>query len=744
MMDYNDDKVKAILRSEEVPEKLKPENIKQMLDDTNAVKKRKQIKRSRIIRTVSTAAAFVLVFTTGIYFAKPILEENNNITGIKNPTEASDTQYSAGAEIDSTKAEPITIGSLSQAECYEDVYDVFIEPNAISTLDKIKNYFNVGSDYSDYEESYDYMSDNITNGAVSETPEMDKAEDDLESGAAEDAVGGMGDGTGGDASDYSDTYNQENGVLEADIVKTNGKQIFFSMGEEILCAEVENGTFKSSDRIIPLSGFDKFGGVYIEDMYICGDKLLAIGTGYYRPTTDYSYELFDYYSNEEVSFVSVYDTETLSPVSNYYQDGYYSDVRMTDDGYLYLVSNKNLFIDYNTIDENDYKDYIPSYSFDGENALCSADDILIPEDGSEYEDYISYTIISSFNLNNDTPELVDMQTVSGDYCNVYCTKENLYTVSGYEKTEITRFEIENGTITPAASAKVDGYVNDQFSLSEYNGYLRVVTTIDEWAATDTYDEEYEVFVDGLGYNNCLYVLDMDLNVVGSVSDFGIDETIKSVNYDGDMAYVVTFMQTDPLFAIDVSNPANPVILDEYKITGYSSYMQKWNDGYLLGFGAEADSNGWETGVKLTMFDNSDPENLQALCSVLVVSDDEKTYDVYSEAIFDRKSLYIDPERNIIGFPVDQYNYVYTESDPFTVCSYEFYSFENGEFMPLGSMYKNYYDDNTITESFRRAVYIDGYLYALSGDMFISANAETFEQTDICEFEQRYCDETICE
>ena len=227
--------------------------------------------------------------------------------------------------------------------------------------------------------------------------------------------------------------------------------------------------------------------------------------------------------------------------------------------------------------------------------------------------------------------------------------------------------------------------------------------------------------------NSLYVLDMDMKVVGSISDFGINEQIKSVNFSGDTAYAVTFRQTDPLYAIDLSNPYSPVMLDELKISGYSSYMQKWGDGLLLGFGAEADEDtGMETGIKVTMFDNSNPDELAALDSVSLISGGEFEY-IYSEAVYERKALFIDAERNLIGFPVDKYNY---DENGQSLYSYQFYSFENDSFTYKGSINKENGQDS---ENFRRAVYIDGYLYAVSSDEFKAADAVTITQTDYIQF-----------
>ena len=289
-------------------------------------------------------------------------------------------------------------------------------------------------------------------------------------------------------------------------------------------------------------------------------------------------------------------------------------------------------------------------------------------------------------------------------------------------------------------------------MSEYNGYFRIAVTNDEYEEKyHSYDDEEGTLFDRIkdtitgeesGYysyertkrDNRLYVLDMDLNIVGSVSDFGIDEEIKSVKFSGDMAYVVTYEQTDPLFAIDLSDPTNPTILDEFKILGYSTYMQEWNDGLLLGFGVNADENGIETGIKLTMFDNSDPYNLNAVATYTLDRTDDEW--LYSEAVWERKALLIAPEKNLIGIPVTVEKYTYydvdTETEFNNTGKYMFFSYDNGGFIFRGEISST--ENNAWIEGFSRAVYIGDYVYALSGDKFISADIETITECDTVYFD----------
>ena len=162
-------------------------------------------------------------------------------------------------------------------------------------------------------------------------------------------------------------------------------------------------------------------------------------------------------------------------------------------------------------------------------------------------------------------------------------------------TEIAKFHYKDGRITGVAAGSVKGYLNDSFSLNEYDGTLRVVSTY--------YDEMWEEW-------NALYILDEKLQQLSAIEDLAQGETIRSARFFGTTGYFVTFRQTDPLFSVDLSDPENPKVLGELKISGFSSYLHFYGENLLLGIGYEADENtGSTTGLKLSMFDISDPADL---------------------------------------------------------------------------------------------------------------------------------------
>ncbi|MGJ6962595.1 beta-propeller domain-containing protein [Streptosporangium sp. G11] len=167
-----------------------------------------------------------------------------------------------------------------------------------------------------------------------------------------------------------------------------------------------------------------------------------------------------------------------------------------------------------------------------------------------------------------------------------------------EETEIHRFDITAaGAPRYVASGKVSGRLLNQYSLSEHEGHLRVATTS----------------TSGQDSSSAVYVLDADtLARTGEVGGLGQGERIYSVRFIGPVGYVVTFKQVDPLYTLDLRDPAAPRKTGELKITGYSAYLHPAGDGRLIGVGQEASEQGRTLGTQVSLFDVSDPANPRRL------------------------------------------------------------------------------------------------------------------------------------
>jgi uncharacterized secreted protein with C-terminal beta-propeller domain len=153
-----------------------------------------------------------------------------------------------------------------------------------------------------------------------------------------------------------------------------------------------------------------------------------------------------------------------------------------------------------------------------------------------------------------------------------------------EQTSIYRIHVENNSITCEAKGNVSGYELNQFSMDEYEGYFRIATTTRR---------------NGTWQSN-LYVLDMNLSLVGSLENIAPDEMMDSARFIGERCYLSTsVVRKDPFFVIDIGIPSEPTILGDLKIPGFTRYLHPYDEGYVIGIGKDG------ANVKITLFDVSD-------------------------------------------------------------------------------------------------------------------------------------------
>ena len=587
----NDDRIKNTMQNHEIPKELEPENISKLLKkkDIKTIKSNiKTSKRNKIIRFTATAAACAVI-VTGI---SSVYNHSKNDLG----NNSLNTVYSSQANGEMTNV----VGNyMTGAKSYNEIYDAitksYKQQHKEEKVGGIAGFFNsiFGNKNAD------------SNTLVGVQSKADFATDDARE--TEDINYDKGTNESSDSDDFSNTITQVEGVEEADIIKTDGKNIFYTVGQKLYAVTAKDGVFGEIQS-------HKINGNVIS-MFLVDGKIVLIYSeisNYYSTysddvdyaTEDYRYDIIGDSTTGVLTF-NMSDGK-LNLESTYTQDGNYSDSRMIGNT-LYLISNKyNMQVGLME-DAKDIETYIPSYKCGKEPSFVEPNDILIPSNWKNEYSGLNYAIIGGIDINNMS-EPVSIKALADYSGQLYCSQNNIYiTGSIYDnnanRTSITRLAIDNGNIQPMATGKVDGYVLNQFSMDEYKGYFRIATTVSKWTESrDTFMDSEVASFSRNELSNSVYVLNEKLEVVGSVDDFGKTETIKSVNFSGDIAYVVTYMQTDPLFAIDLSNPASPTILGELKINGYSSYMHSWSDGLLLGFGVDADEKGFEKGVKLVMFD----------------------------------------------------------------------------------------------------------------------------------------------
>jgi Secreted protein containing C-terminal beta-propeller domain distantly related to WD-40 repeats len=210
-----------------------------------------------------------------------------------------------------------------------------------------------------------------------------------------------------------------------------------------------------------------------------------------------------------------------------------------------------------------------------------------------------------------------------------------------EKTVIHKIAFSGSKLEYKAQGQVSGHVLNQFSMDENNNFFRIATTKSQsWSRLESNNKD--------SYNN-VYVLDDKLQTVGMLENLATGEQIYSARFMGDRAYLVTYKQTDPLFAIDLKDPAAPKVLGELKIPGYSTYLHPYANNILLGFGRDTETNSNGTtinkGLKLGLFDVTNPASPKELDSFV-------TGDQYSDsiALFDHKAFLADSGKNLVSIP----------------------------------------------------------------------------------------------
>lgn len=505
----------------------------------------------------------------------------------------------------------------------------------------------------------------------------------MEPATAEEADYALSDSSGSVSSNFSNTNIQETGVDEADIMKTDGDYIYILRGQtsiDIISADGADSECIAS--IQPDDYSDSF-----QEFYVDGDTLSVIANS--SDTTMISEDNYYYEAvTDEFTTISTYDiSDREHPVltGSVKQNGSYGSSRKVGN-IIYL------FTQYypDTSDKKSPKQYIPMIN----DNLISTEDICIPE----HADSQNYLVISSVDVKNPD-QTIDEKTILSAGSNYYVSQNNIYVYqedwsNAETRTVFMKFHYEDGSISYENIAALKGYVKDRFSMNEYQGYLRVVMT----SGNDT---------------NALYILDENLKATGTIQDIARGETIQSARFLGNTGYFVTYKNMDPLFSVDLSDPENPKLLGSLKVTGFSSYLHFYSDDLLLGIGEETDPDTGEYyGIKLSMFDISDPANVTEI-SKYVIKD---SYDC--PATYSSKALLIDTAKNIFGFAVDEKYMIFSYDaeegfvNKFTYKGTDPYTDEN-----YGPSYGSYYNrscfaDDILYLSFGNTLHIydmnDGY------------------------------------
>ena len=625
--------------------------------------------------------------------------------------------------------------------------------------------------------------------------------------------------------EFSGTNNQEAGVDEADFLKTDGFHIYMLNGQSLVIMDVpEFGQIGlSSEMEIEGSPLQM---MIDGDKLVIASMIYAWNLPEDHPLRDLlieevqwgeGKETYTYYRTQNLvkyTIVDISDRTAPEVDRELYIEGYYHTARMVDgtvrsvthnyanfDGLRYWV---DLPSEYWEIENEE--DRIAAWQFHLQETIQHNQDVIngltladfapqmyemtesgiasLPitsEDCSEFAastDSVSkgFTSIITFQLLDSDVEM-EVDHIASSWVHVYASQDMLILAEPAndwwwfwqntdfdDATNIHAFDISDTTTTTyVASGRIDGTVEDQFSISEYNGVIRVATTEDAWGRWWLEGTE-----EWTGPSNNVFTLEVsesctctsyftyagetmcsvsectvdspELIPLGHIGDIAPDERIWSARFVGDRAYLVTFETIDPLWVIDLSDPTNPTILGELEVPGVSTYIHPVDENTLLtiGIGPGEDGLGLDWSMtQISLFDVSDPTN-PTLADSLPLSPaytDENCDDVrtcgwswsWSEATYEHKAFTYWAPENLLAVPLSTYRYTYDIDGGY---GYEYVSMlklinvdaenlslsEHGE-VDHSPFYNN--DDSDVhwwfsySTNIRRSIFMGDYVYAFS-------------------------------
>ena len=446
------------------------------------------------------------------------------------------------------------------------------------------------------------------------------------------------------------TNVQEAGIDEPDIAKLDGETLYV----------IERGALRSfdvgGDVPVPLDEVDLSGRAAGTQLLIGSGRALVIEDSWSRRGD----------AATELTEIDIVDPAAMAPIRRLELDGGQVSARLRGETAHLVLSSDPI-----RLDGDDVATRLPKATLTDLITGESTTQPIVGCDAISYPDRFSglgLLSVLTFDLSQGLLP-TDVEAVITDGTTVYASAASLYVATetvteppqpsvmerlGVDvapvppalpsETTIHRFDTgaDDETIY-ASSGRVEGRILNEWSLSEHEGNLRVATTTgDSW-------------IDGAGESESgITVLaedDGELETVGEVWGLGPGEEIFGVRFVEEMGYVVTFEQTDPLYAVDLSDPAAPEVTGELKIPGYSAYLHPVGEGRLLGIGQAGTMTGTLTGAQASLFDVADAADPERLATLALSRDGYGS----ASAEWDHHAFTFSPERSLAVVPVESYS-----------------------------------------------------------------------------------------
>jgi uncharacterized secreted protein with C-terminal beta-propeller domain len=442
------------------------------------------------------------------------------------------------------------------------------------------------------------------------------------------------------------TNVQEVGVDEPDLLKTQAGRVVVVQDERLFVVDVTSATPRKLGSVTLPMGT-------ASELLLSGDRALVLGTSWGAvadPSTGSAEVAPPGHSSALLTVVDLTTPTHPTVIRTHELEGAYLSAR-EHDGVARIVLQTTPA----AAADNRAADWLPQrISRDAAGRVVDTAPLLECGDVRHPAEPSGVGLLTVLTLDLHNPDVLESVAVAADGDMVYASTDRLYVATtrggwvmreavwssdaqaGGVRTDIHAFDLTDRTGTSyVASGDVDGWLLSRWAISEYDGLLRVATTRGSQWGVNADAPETDAAVTVLAEHGD------HLEAIGSVGGLGEGEQVRAVRWFGDVATVVTFRQTDPLYTVDLADPTQPRVLGELKVPGYSAYLHPLGDGLLLGVGQDATAEGRVLGTQVSTFDLSDLAAPKAVDTVMEPRS-------YSEVEHDsRQFTYLPDERTAV-------------------------------------------------------------------------------------------------
>ncbi len=452
---------------------------------------------------------------------------------------------------------------------------------------------------------------------------------------------------------HSETNQQVQGVDELDTVKNDGQYIYTITNNSVAIVQAYPTTDAKLVSKVSVNGS-------LQGIFVVGSKLVIVsqipgyspilyysgGAGVPTPVTGIASPsiatIYPYPFSQITSLFVIDITNHASPVLTTRIDvnGTLAGARLIGSD-VYLVASQPVYC-YDKI-------ILPEQIVNGQVTTMMATQVY----HSDILDHgYSFTTIIGLDTSQRLANPTAMVYLIGSTGTIYVSLHDIFLTqlswNTNQETIIHRVSIDGLAINYEATGTVPGHTLNQFSMDEYNGYLRVATT--DYGFQPGPLALSASPVASVQETN-VYVLDKNLHIVGKLEGLSPGEQMYSARFMGDMAYLVTYKRMDPLFVIGLTQPTRPIVLGQLNVTGVSDYLQPYDGTHLIGIGQSGTDVAWEnavrfTGLKISLFNVTDPQNPSETSRYTVGGPGTS-----SPAISDHKTVLFDQSLNLLVIPI---------------------------------------------------------------------------------------------